>query len=67
LYQIIFSDGLVHGDLHPGNILVDSYENLTIIDFGLAWHLSREARVSFAEFFLGFSQRYSELIDPQVH
>lgn len=54
LYQMIFRDGLVHGDMHPGNILIDAEGNLALIDFGLAWQLSRDARIAFAEFFLGF-------------
>jgi predicted unusual protein kinase regulating ubiquinone biosynthesis (AarF/ABC1/UbiB family) len=53
LYQMIFSDGLVHGDLHPGNLLVDDRGDLAIIDFGLAW------RRAFAEFFLAFAREDS--------
>ena len=31
---------IVHGDIHPGNILVDEKENVSLIDFGWCYHKS---------------------------
>jgi eukaryotic-like serine/threonine-protein kinase len=35
-YTELHSNGVVHGDVHPGNILVDRDGNVTLVDFGLA-------------------------------
>ncbi len=40
----VFADGFLHGDPHPGNILVDAAGNLCIIDWGLTGQLSLEQR-----------------------
>ncbi len=32
--QMVFRDGLIHGDPHPGNILVNEDASITLIDFG---------------------------------
>lgn len=34
--KVIHAKGLVHGDLKPGNLLVDDQGNVTLIDFGLS-------------------------------
>ncbi|KAJ7677900.1 kinase-like domain-containing protein [Mycena polygramma] len=34
--QYIHSESVIHGDLHPGNILIDDAENVKLADFGLA-------------------------------
>ncbi|KAJ7834391.1 kinase-like domain-containing protein [Mycena olivaceomarginata] len=36
----IHGESLVHGDLHPGNILIDDEEHVKITDFGLATFLN---------------------------
>ncbi|KAF8351801.1 kinase-like domain-containing protein [Amanita rubescens] len=36
--QYIHSEGIVHGDLHPGNILLDDNFHCQITDFGLTRH-----------------------------
>jgi ubiquinone biosynthesis protein len=53
LYQMIFTDGLVHGDLHPGNFIVES-GRIILLDFGLCWRLDDRERLKFADFFLAF-------------
>ncbi|MEO6123292.1 MAG: lanthionine synthetase LanC family protein [Ilumatobacteraceae bacterium] len=35
-YAAIHDRGIVHGDVHPGNVLVDASGSVRIIDFGLA-------------------------------
>lgn len=38
--QMVFKDGLIHGDPHPGNILVSDDTSITLIDFGSVVELS---------------------------
>ena len=40
-YQMIFDDGFFHGDLHPGNVLVDASGVLILLDFGMAGRLTQ--------------------------
>ncbi|NOK71592.1 MAG: hypothetical protein GFH25_541324n35 [Chloroflexi bacterium AL-N10] len=35
-YAHLHGQGIVHGDVHPGNILVDSENTIKVIDYGLA-------------------------------
>ena len=44
LFKMIFKDGYFHGDLHPGNILVDAEGSIGLIDFGLVGRLSDPQR-----------------------
>ncbi len=55
LYQMLFIDGLVHGDLHPGNLLCTPEGRVVVLDFGICDALTAETRSAFAEFFLGFA------------
>jgi eukaryotic-like serine/threonine-protein kinase len=41
-YAGLHSQGVVHGDVHPGNVLVDGEGGVSIVDFGLS-HLSPDA------------------------
>ncbi len=56
LYQMIFSDGLIHGDLHPGNFLIVGHR-VVLLDFGLCWELNRDDQLKFADFFIAFIRR----------
>jgi ubiquinone biosynthesis protein len=51
LYKMIFVDGLVHCDLHPGNIMVAPNDRVVILDAGFMVELDDATRRSFAEFF----------------
>lgn len=55
LYQMIFIDGLVHCDLHPGNIMVAPDDRVVILDAGFMVELDETTRRSFAEFFLAIA------------
>jgi ubiquinone biosynthesis protein len=55
LLQMVFADGFVHADLHPGNILVDEHGKVIILDLGLTAELDEAARRAFAQFFAGWA------------
>ncbi len=44
LFQTILIDGFFHGDMHPGNILVDEKGSIGLIDFGLCGRYTPEQR-----------------------
>ena len=55
LLKMVFADGFVHADLHPGNILVDERGKVIILDLGLTAELDDAARRAFAQFFAGWA------------
>jgi ubiquinone biosynthesis protein len=57
LLKMIFEDGFVHADLHPGNILITPEGQLAILDLGLVGELDDVHRRGFARFFAAWAQR----------
>jgi len=55
LYRMIFVHGLVHCDLHPGNILVRKGQ-IVILDAGLTAELSDSERRVFRDLFFGLAE-----------
>lgn len=55
LLKMVFADGFVHADLHPGNILVDDRGKVVILDLGLTAELDEANRIAFAQFFAGWA------------
>ncbi|HTM19456.1 MAG TPA: AarF/UbiB family protein [Kofleriaceae bacterium] len=55
LLQMVFHDGFVHADLHPGNILVTAAGTVVILDLGLIAELSDADRTAFARYFAGWA------------
>jgi ubiquinone biosynthesis protein len=55
LLKMVFADGFVHADLHPGNILVDERGKVVILDLGLTAELDEAARRAFAQFFASWA------------
>ena len=51
LYRMIFRDGLVHADLHPGNLFLSREGELVFLDCGLVAVLDDQAREHFRELF----------------
>jgi ubiquinone biosynthesis protein len=57
LLKMIFEDGFVHADLHPGNILITPEQKIAMLDLGLVGELDPPHRRSFARFFAAWAQR----------
>jgi ubiquinone biosynthesis protein len=57
LLKMIFEDGFVHADLHPGNIFITPDHRLALLDLGLVGELDPPHRRSFAKFFAAWAQR----------
>tara|TARA_Y100000591_G_C21838629_1_gene704207 strand:+ start:566 stop:2131 length:1566 start_codon:yes stop_codon:yes gene_type:complete len=50
-------DGFFHGDMHQGNLFVDSEGNIIPVDFGIMGRLDKNNRKFLAEILYGFIQR----------
>lgn len=57
LYSMIFKEGFIHCDMHPGNVLVAPDGRLVILDAGFMCQLDDLTRRSFAKFFLAIAFR----------
>jgi ubiquinone biosynthesis protein len=57
LLKMIFEDGFVHADLHPGNILITPEHKIALLDLGLVGELDDPHRRGFARFFAAWAQR----------
>ena len=57
LLKMIFEDGFVHADLHPGNIFITPDDKLALLDLGLVGELDEKHRKGFARFFAAWAQR----------
>ncbi len=57
LLKMIFEDGFVHADLHPGNIFITPDHKLVLLDLGLVGELDDPHRRAFARFFAAWAQR----------
>jgi ubiquinone biosynthesis protein len=57
LLKMIFEDGFVHADLHPGNIFITPDDKLALLDLGLVGELDPHHRKAFARFFAAWAQR----------
>jgi len=56
VYQMLFLDGFVHCDLHPGNLYPMPDGSVVIVDAGFTRRLSEDARRAFAGFFYQMSR-----------
>lgn len=55
VYQMLFVDGLVHCDMHPGNLYLRRTGEVVIVDAGFVVELSPMVRKLFAQFFLNMA------------
>ena len=56
-FHQLFTDGIFHGDPHPGNVIVLPGNRLGLIDFGLVGRLSRAMQESIIAFVLAIGLR----------
>ncbi|HEX5595183.1 MAG TPA: AarF/UbiB family protein [Micromonosporaceae bacterium] len=55
VYRMLFLDGTVHCDLHPGNLYLQPDGSLVILDAGFVVELPQRVRRLFAAFFLNMA------------
>lgn len=48
--KMLFEDGFLHADLHPGNLMVTEGDTVAIFDVGLCKHLSDELLAQYIDF-----------------
>ncbi|MGQ0838105.1 ABC1 kinase family protein [Actinokineospora sp.] len=56
VYRMLFLDGLVHCDMHPGNLYLGRDGRIVLLDAGFVVRLPPTVRRLFAEFFLNLAQ-----------
>jgi ubiquinone biosynthesis protein len=57
LMKMIFEDGFIHADLHPGNIFVLPGNRIALVDLGLVGELDASHRAAFSRFFRAWAER----------
>jgi len=67
LMKMIFEDGFVHADLHPGNILITTDDRVALIDLGLVGELDPLHRATLARFFAAWAQRDGDTMAKQMY
>lgn len=55
MYEMLFANGLVHCDLHYGNVYVDQDDRVVLLDGGFVVPLPDRVREQFAGFFMGMA------------
>ncbi len=56
VYRMLFVDGLVHCDMHPGNLYLRPDGTIVLLDAGFVVRLEPKVRALFAEFFLAMAR-----------
>ncbi|MDB4968752.1 MAG: Ubiquinone biosynthesis monooxygenase UbiB [Myxococcales bacterium] len=56
MLKMVFEDGFVHADLHPGNIFITRDDRVAILDLGLVGELDATHRSGFARYFAAWAQ-----------
>jgi ubiquinone biosynthesis protein len=66
IYHMLFVDGFVHCDMHPGNLYFTRGGEVVVLDAGFSVQLTERLRRLFAEFFLnmavGRGRRCAEIV-----
>ncbi len=62
LFKMIFEDGYFHGDLHPGNILIEPTGQIVLIDFGLVGRLTPQQREHILDVLVGIARQDYHLV-----
>ncbi|MFD0204387.1 MULTISPECIES: ABC1 kinase family protein [Saccharothrix] len=55
IYEMLFVNGFVHCDLHPGNLYFTESAQVVVLDAGFSVQLSERLRLLFADFFLNMA------------
>lgn len=55
IYAMLFEHGIVHCDLHPGNLLITPNGTLVLLDFGYMARMDDRTRRLFASLFMGIT------------
>jgi ubiquinone biosynthesis protein len=66
VYGMIFIHGIVHGDLHPGNVGVDDEDRLVLVDFGLVAELRELERRQLRYLFFGLATGDAKLVSQVI-
>ncbi len=61
-FHQLFTDGLFHGDPHPGNILVLEGERIGLLDFGMVGRLTRQMQENLILLVVAVSLRDAESV-----
>lgn len=67
LLKMIFEDGFVHADLHPGNIFITTDDRVALIDLGLVGELDPTHRTALARFFGAWAQQDGDAMAQQMY
>lgn len=67
LYRMIFIDGFVHADLHPGNVFVGPAGEVILLDTGLWAELDDDDLQDFVDFFFGLVNNRPDECGRVVH
>lgn len=62
VFRMVFVHGIMHTDLHPGNVRMTPDGQLALLDFGLLGTLSLQGRKRFRKFFFGLVTADSALV-----
>lgn len=66
-FNQVFRDGMFHGDMHPGNMLIDVQGRIVALDFGIMGRIDLATRRHLARILLGFLTRdYAGVADVFV-
>jgi ubiquinone biosynthesis protein len=67
LYTMAFEGGLVHADMHPGNVFFRSNGEVVLVDFGMVTELEGPDLRSFANFFFGMVTNQGQLCAEVIY
>ena len=56
MLKMIFADGFVHADLHPGNLLFTAEGKIALLDLGLVAEMDHTHRLAFARYFAAWAR-----------